>query len=146
MVDERADEKATDKTSTQTAEAPGRRRFLPRRERGTRTASAASPVDQTRTVVAQVVWLVAVVGALFLAVGALLVAIDANADNALVGFVLDGAGVADLDLFSRTDGIKQFDGENATTLNALVNWGLGAILYLVVGRILERVIRPGRAS
>ena len=30
----------------------------------------------------------------------------------------------------------------AETKNALANWGLAAVGYLVVGRILERIIRP----
>ena len=95
-----------------------------------------------RTRVAQVVWLLFVVAALFLAIGALCIALDFNRDNALVAFVLDGADFFDLDIFSRTDGIKQFSGEGAETKNALLNWGIAAVAYLVVGRILERLIRP----
>ena len=91
---------------------------------------------------AQVTWVAAVVCALFLAVGALLVALDANQDNALVKFVLDVAGVLDLDVFSRRNGVFTFDGSDAATKNALTNWGLAAVAYLVVGRVLERVIRP----
>jgi hypothetical protein len=95
-----------------------------------------------RVRLAQLVWLVAVVCALFLAVGALLIALDANRDNALVKFVLDVADTVDLQVFSRGNGIFTFDGGDAATKNALTNWGLGAVAYLVVGRILERLIRP----
>jgi hypothetical protein len=95
-----------------------------------------------RARLAQLVWLVAVVCALFLAVGALCIALDANRDNALVKFVLDVADAVDLGVFSRDNGIFKFDGSDAATKNALANWGLGAIAYLVVGRILERIIRP----
>jgi hypothetical protein len=95
-----------------------------------------------RTRVAQVVWLVAVLCALFLAVGALCIALDANVDNALVKFVLDVADKIDLGVFSRDNGIFKFHGSDAATKNALANWGLGAIAYLIVGRILERIIRP----
>lgn len=87
----------------------------------------------------QLIWLAAVVCALFLAVGALLIALDANEDNPLVRFVLDVADVVDLDVFSRDNGIFTFDDE---TRAALVNWGLAAVGYLVVGRILERIVRP----
>lgn len=87
-------------------------------------------------------WVAAVVCALFLAVGALLIALDANRDNALVAFVLDVADVVDLDVFSRGNGVFHFSGEDAATKNALTNWGLAAVGYLVVGRILERIIRP----
>jgi hypothetical protein len=95
-----------------------------------------------RVRLAQLVWLVAVLCALFLAVGALLIALDANGSNALVRFVIDVADTVDLQVFSRGNGIFKFDGGDAATKNALANWGLGAIAYLVVGRIVERIIRP----
>ncbi|MBB3043683.1 hypothetical protein KM427_17855 [Nocardioides sp. LMS-CY] len=95
-----------------------------------------------RARLAQVIWLVAVVCALFLATGALLIALDANQDNALVSFVLDAADAIDLGVFSRDNGIFTFEGADAATKSALANWGLGAVAYLVVGRILERIVRP----
>ena len=100
------------------------------------------PRTPVRVRIAQLVWLVCVVCALFLAIGALLVALDANAKNPLVEFVLDGANAVDLGVFSRTNGIKDFTGDNAEVKNALVNWGIGAVVYLVVGRMLDRLIRP----
>jgi hypothetical protein len=106
-------------------------------DRKSRTTGA-----RIRLRVSQVVWLAAVVCALFLAVGALLIALDANLDNALVSFVIDVADAVDLDVFSRGNGIFTFTGADAATKNALTNWGLAAIGYLVVGRILERLIRP----
>jgi hypothetical protein len=105
-------------------------------------AERKAAASALRVRLAQVVWLVAVGCALFLAVGALLIALDANQDNPLVSFVLDVADVVDLDVFSRDNGIFTFDGTDAATKSALANWGLGAIAYLVVGRILERIIRP----
>jgi hypothetical protein len=107
-----------------------------------RKAVTTSTVSRVRVRVAQLVWLAAVVCALFLAVGALLIALDANQDNALVRFVLDVADVVDLEVFSRDNGIFTFSGADAATKNALTNWGIAAIGYLVVGRILERLIRP----
>ena len=91
---------------------------------------------------AQVIWLAAVVCALFLALAALLVALDANQDNALVSFVLDVADVLDLGVFDPDKGVFTFTGADADTKNALANWGLAAIAYLVVGRIVERIVRP----
>jgi hypothetical protein len=106
------------------------------------TKTAASGVRRARAALAQVVWLLAVACALVLAVGALLVALDANPDNALVRFVLDLADAVDLDVFSRgRDGIFTFRGGDPAK-GALANWGLGAVAYLVVGRVLERLIRP----
>ena len=99
-------------------------------------------VTKIRARVAQLIWLVCVLAALLLAVGALLIALDANRSNAAVDFVLRGADYVDLDVFSRKDGIKQFSGDGAQVKNALFNWGLGAIAYLVVGRILDRIIKP----
>jgi hypothetical protein len=112
--------------------------------RGTSGASGrgARTVARTRVIVAQVVWLLCLVAALFLAVGALLIAVDANRDNELVKFVLAGAERVDLGIFSKDNGIKQFDGSNAETKNALFNWGIGAALWLLMGRLLERLIRP----
>ncbi|MGZ5399662.1 MAG: hypothetical protein ACXWDM_06585 [Nocardioides sp.] len=95
-----------------------------------------------RVWIAQLVWLVCVVCALFLAIGALLLALDANQENPLVKFVLDGANTVDLGIFSRTNGIKEFTGDNAEVKNAVFTWGIGAVVYLVVGRILDRLIRP----
>ena len=95
-----------------------------------------------RARLAQLVWLVAALCALLLAVGALLIALDANKSNDLVDFVLRAADYVDLGVFSRQDGIKQFRGQGAEVKNALFNWGLGAIAWLVVGRILDRIIKP----
>ena len=80
--------------------------------------------------------------ALFLAIGALLVALDANQGNGLVSFVLDGADTVDLGVFSRVEGIKDFGKPNADVKNALVNWGMAAVVWLVAGRVLDRIIRP----
>ena len=108
-----------------------------RAKSGTRTS-----VSAVRVQVARALWLVCALAALFLAVGALLVAVDANPHNALVQFVLDVADKLDVEVFSRRDGIKHFTGADAATKNALVNWGLAAVAWLVVGRILDRIVRP----
>ena len=106
------------------------------------TGRGALTVTRVRVLLAQVVWLLFLVAALFLAVGALLIALDANPENDLVKFVLAGADRVDLGIFSKDNGIKEFSGANAETKNALFNWGLGAVVWLVVGRILDRLIRP----
>ena len=103
---------------------------------------AARAASVVRTRVAQVVWLICVLCALALALGALLIALKANRDNSLVQFVLDAADYVDLGVFSKNDGIKQFDGDGREIKNALFNWGIGAVAWLVVGRILDRIIRP----
>jgi hypothetical protein len=102
----------------------------------------AVTVRRVRLVLAQVIWLLFLVAAMFLAVGALLITLDANQDNAFVKFVLEGAERVDLGIFSVDNGVKQFTGADADTKNALFNWGLGAVAWLFMGRILDRLIRP----
>lgn len=97
-----------------------------------------------RTRAGQLLWVVFVLLALVLAIGALLIAIDANEDNGLVNFVLAAADGVDLGVFSRENGVREFTGANAETKDALFNWGLGAVVYLLLGRLLERLVRPGR--
>jgi hypothetical protein len=109
-----------------------------RRLGGDRVKAGAASV---RSRLASVVWLVAVVCALFLAVGALLVALDANRDNSVVTFVLDVADRLD-GPFNRDEGIFTFEGKEAETKGALVNWGIAAVVYLLIGKVLDRIIRP----
>lgn len=106
---------------------------------GKRSATFSTAALRSR--LAHLVWLVCVVCALLLAIGALLIAIGAEQDNSLVAFVLDSADAVDLGVFSREEGIKDF-GKNSETKNALFNWGLGAVFWLIVGRVLDRLIRP----
>lgn len=103
---------------------------------------AGAVVASIRTRVAHLVWLVCALCALVLATGALMIALDANQKNDLVDFVLRAADAVDMGVFSREDGIKQFRGQGAEVKNALVNWGLAAVAWLVIGRILDRIIRP----
>ncbi|QIX28769.1 hypothetical protein ncot_12830 [Nocardioides sp. JQ2195] len=99
-------------------------------------------VASVRTRVAQVVWIVCVLFALVLALGALSYALEANTDNGLVEFVREWAGRVDLGIFSIDNGIKQFGGDNGEIKNALFNWGLGAVAWLIIGKVLDKVIRP----
>ena len=98
-------------------------------------------MDKLRATLAQIVWIVSALSALLLAMGALLIALEANRANDAVHFILRAADFVDLDVFSRSDGIKQFRGEGADIKNALFNWGLGAIAWLVVGRLLSSLIK-----
>jgi Dicarboxylate carrier protein MatC N-terminus len=109
-----------------------------------RSAQVKAAVDLVRTRVAQVVWILCVLAALVLAVGALCIALKANGDNSLVKFCIDTADKLDLGVFSRTDGVAHWKGHSHTALtkNACVNWGLAAVVWLIVGKIVERVVRP----
>jgi hypothetical protein len=99
-------------------------------------SSVVAGTNAVRSLVASVVWLAAVVCALFLAVGALVVALKMNQDNPIVGFVVDGAEKLDF------GELKTFSGKNAAVKGALTNWGIAAIVYLVAGKVLDRIIRP----
>ncbi len=109
-----------------------------------RAAQAKAAAALVRTRVSQLVWVVCTLAALVLAVGALCIALKANADNSLVKFCVDTADKLDLGVFSRTDGVAHWKGHSHTALtkNACVNWGLAAVVWLVVGKLVERVVRP----
>jgi hypothetical protein len=114
-----------------------------------RSAAAKAVVNQVRVRAAQVIWIVCVVAALILAAGALCVALKANTDNGLVKFVLDTADKLDLGVFSRgKDGVFHWKGRSdaAATKNAVVNWGLAAVVWLVAGKFLERLVRPSSTT
>jgi len=110
-----------------------------------RVATATSQTDRIRTIAARVVWGVFLVFGLILAAAALLKALEANGENSAVSFIFDFADAIDLGIFDLENPIRRFDGENHETKEALLSYGLGAVGYLIVGRILERLIQPGGA-
>lgn len=81
--------------------------------------------------------------AAILALGAVLIVLrhNINLDNSIVKFILDTADAIS-GPFSRSDGIFQFTGKNAVAKNALLNWGIAAVVYLVIGRLLANLIAP----
>lgn len=99
-------------------------------------------ISKARLNLSRLIWLICVLAALVLAVAALLIALSANKDNGLVKAVLDLAKVADVNVFSLDSPIKQFHGSDVQTKTALLNYGLGALAWLVVGRIVAAVVRP----
>jgi hypothetical protein len=96
-----------------------------------------------RSTIARVVRIFFAVLAAILALGAVLVVLrdNVNEQNAIVKFITDVADAIS-GPFSRDDGIFDFSGKNATAKNALVNWGIAAIVYLVIGRVLAALIAP----
>ncbi|HZJ07614.1 MAG TPA: hypothetical protein VFD59_19450 [Nocardioidaceae bacterium] len=144
------DADSTDDTSSGGSKADGKAtkkeaKAAKREERKQKSKDSGKKVkagsDAIRSRIASVVWLIAVVCALFLAIGALLIALDANQRNSIVEFILAGADFLD-GPFSRKGGLFTFEGKSAETQGALVNWGIAAVVYLVVGKILDKVIRP----
>jgi hypothetical protein len=142
-TDDTSGEAADETTSTTTTDDKSEQK--PVKTKTDRTATAKAAADSVRSRVAQLIWIVCVVAALILAVAALCIALKANSSNSLVKFVEDTADKLDFGVFSRgKDGVAHFKGHShaADTKNALVNWGLAAVVWLVGGRIVERVIRP----
>jgi len=99
--------------------------------------------DQLRETMARILRVAFLVCSVVLALGAFLVAARDNVsqDNELVKFVLNFADAID-GPFSRKNGIFQFHGENGATKDAVVNWGIAAIVYLAIGRYLQRLLAP----
>jgi hypothetical protein len=48
--------------------------------------------------------------------------------------------------FSRFDGVwtAPADNANAEKLDAVVNWGIAAVVYILIGNALQRILRPHR--
>ena len=81
--------------------------------------------------------------AVILALGAILVVLrgNINEQNTIVKFITDVADAVS-GPFSLEGGIFDFSGKNAAAKNALANWGIAAIVYLVIGRVLSNAIAP----
>ncbi len=99
-------------------------------------------VARVRDNLSRAVWIVCMAFALVLAIAAFTYALEANESNTLVKLVRDLADVLDLSFFDLDNPVKAFEGKNAVVKTALFNYGLASVVYLVIGRTLERVIRP----
>lgn len=110
------------------------------KQRKTRTGLSQAAI---RSKAARAVRLVFVALAAILALGAVLVVLRSsiNEQNPVVMFITNVADAVS-GPFSRNDGIFDFSGKNAVAKNALLNWGIAAIVYLVVGRLLANAIAP----
>ena len=129
---------ADEKADTRKADAPFKdgKRARP---------DAGQTVKKVRQWVARGVWLLCALCALILAVGALLISLHgagSNPDNGLYKFFVRSGDNLDFGAFSRDNGLFSFTGGDALTKNALTNWGIAAVVWLVIGRVVDRVIRP----
>ncbi|MCW2759868.1 MAG: hypothetical protein JWR85_69 [Marmoricola sp.] len=114
--------------------------------KGSRKTSFAASQAAVRSQAARVVRLVFAALATILALGAVLVVLrnNINEQNSVVEFITNVADAVS-GPFSRDDGIFDFTGKNAVAKNALLNWGIAAIVYLVIGRVLANAIAPKSA-
>ena len=113
-------------------------------ETGKRRSMPSIDVGKIRTKIGQLVWLVCVVFALVLAAGALLISLQGsgtNSANSLYKFVVETGDRLDFGVLSRENGLFDFVGKNSDTKDALANWGLAAVVWLVLGRIVDRIVR-----
>ena len=108
-------------------------------------AGTGGGLRAARRGVATTVWLLAVLAALILAAGALVVALDLDRRGSFVDVLLSTADTLDvvgvLDEVG-PDGKGQAARQDALARTVLVNWGLCAVAYLVVGKVFDRLIRP----
>ncbi|GAB3663972.1 hypothetical protein GCM10027596_27800 [Nocardioides korecus] len=104
---------------------------------------STASTDAVRAQAARIVKIVFTVLATILALGAILVVLrsNINENNAIVKLITDIAEAVS-GPFSRTNGIFDFSGKNAVPKNALLNWGLAAIVYLVLGRVISNLLAP----
>lgn len=113
-----------------------------------RADQAKVAVHKGRTMVAQAVWAVAVFAAVVLAGAALCIALKANPDNNLVDFLTRTADKLDFGVFELgANGIYHATGDTqeALTKNAVVNYGVAAVVWLILGGIVAKIIRPKAA-
>jgi hypothetical protein len=110
----------------------------------TKQTSRNDSINSARKAVATGIWVLAVIAALILAAGALVIALDFNTKNNLVHFFITTAHkinfVGDLKHFGH--GKSASSKHDALVKTVLVNWGICAVIYLVVGKVLDRLIRP----
>ena len=107
------------------------------------TNAAQVRKDEIRETMSKILRVVFLFFAVVLALGAFLIAARDNVSqsNEVVKFVKNFADVID-GPFSRDNGIFKFTGENAETKDAVVNWGIAAIVYLAIGRYVQHLLAP----
>jgi len=102
-------------------------------------------VAKLRTMLARLLWAISAVFALILAIAVFLIAVDANADNELVRWMIARADNVDLGFFDLQNPIKDFDKSETDPAQdvktALFNYGVAAIVWLGIGKFLDRVVR-----
>lgn len=98
--------------------------------------SVGSGVRKLRNLIASLIWLAAVLAAAVLALGALFTALDqTNQSNEIVRWILERGH----DLVGPFKDLFRLETAKNTLL---VNWGIAALVYLIAGKIVEKIIRP----
>jgi hypothetical protein len=98
--------------------------------------TVGSGVRKLRNLLASLIWLAAVLAAAVLALGALFTALDqTNQSNEIVRWILERGH----DLVGPFKDLFRLETAKNTLL---VNWGIAALVYLIAGKIIERIVRP----
>lgn len=93
------------------------------------------PSARARLAVSRAISIVATVVVLLIVAGILLVVLEANPDNGIVSFVTDVAET----LVGPFEKLFTLDDRKT---QVAVNWGIAAVVYLVVGRVLASIAAP----
>jgi uncharacterized membrane protein len=93
------------------------------------------PAASARLAVSRAISIVATVVVLLIVAGILLIVLEANRDNGIVSFVTDVAET----LVGPFEELFTLDDRKT---QVAVNWGIAAVVYFVVGRVLAAVVAP----
>jgi hypothetical protein len=121
------------------SESGTERHAATRTERHAATSSAesdrrgAGPVAVATLGLARVIRLAAGIVAAIIALGILFIVLEANPDNTIVSAIDDAARW----LVGPFDGMFELDNAEATIA---LNWGIGAVVYLILGAIIARLV------
>ena len=111
-----------------------------------RMSEVRPSIARTRAVAARVIRGIATVAGCCLIAAAVLIAVKANPDNSLVSLVRHLARFFDLGFFSLSNPIKKFTGPHGPALTALLNYGIGAVVWFVLGGFVARLVGGKSAS
>lgn len=115
------------------------------RTKDERMSEVHASVDRARGIASRVVRIVASVAGCCLIAAAVLIAVKANPGNDLVSLVRHLAEFFDLGFFSLSNPIKQFNGSHGQALTALLNYGIGAVVWFVVGGFVAALVNGKNA-
>jgi hypothetical protein len=140
VTDDTTSDKGIAPKKDESEAAPRSRR--PRRRPPVSAKQIKAGSDAVRNRIASVIWIVAVICAVVLALAALLTALDqANQQNSVVQWLTDTADVLAGPLAGPNGSPGIFD-FSTDAKDALANWGVAALAYLIIGRVVDRIIRP----
>jgi len=143
----RDSDSTTPKDAEENGGRAGRTRRRPRVSARQVAHGAKVGSDAVRARVASIVWIVAMVCGVILALGAILAALHdyVNPGNLIVE-TIRGMGNVIAGPFGDINDAGKFRGGvfdlGKASKDALANWGVAALVYLVAGRIVSRVIHP----